>query len=1110
MGHRSWKTRAFLIFIVLLLLVPGITPKAALAASNPYSTKAVAGNGSIGGGGDGGPALEAQLSEPAGLWLDEASGAMYIADAYNHRIRKVDADGMISTVAGTGVAGFSGDGGSALSAQLSEPTDVLMDGGGNLYIADTMNNRIRKVDTSGNISTVAGTAGIGYNGDEKPATEAQLNMPTGLAMDAAGNLLIADSGNSRVRMVNTAGVISTIAGTDTPGYSGDGGLATNAKLNQPFHLAVDHDGLLYILDVGNQNARRIDSNGNISTLRGKNPNMPTMPAQLLDINVPQGIAVDRQGNVYVADSLNFNIRKLDSEGFVHTIKTESYAYGLKVGSDGAIYYADRAWHNQIFRTKLLSSDAGLTSVAGKTDAAPSGGAGSAPGDAVAWSVLVPNETSTIGLADIVPGDSASVKLYTDANFTAAVTGNGTIPLNEGAATGVYVKVTSEDGSAVKYYAVSVTRALAVSNDAGLTSVAGEVDGAPGGGNGASADEAITWAVNVSDSLSSVGLADIVPAAEASVKLYTGSDFTDKANGVVELTPGETTTLYIVVTAQDGMTNAFYAVAVYRPAPLSNDAGLVSVAGKTPASAPGGSGDAAGDPIIWSVNVPFSQASIGLADIAVASGASFKLYTDSMFSEEVTGAETIALTEAEATVAYVAVMAEDEATVKYYAVTVNRTAAPKDDNNDTPQTPAQPQSPASNAIEVYVNGKPERIGTATTTTVDDRKVSTVALDGKQLSDKLAAEGHGASVRMVSSTASDVVVARLTSNDLSKVREYDATLELKTGNASYTLPSQELDPSKLAASLGIDSDLTDMEIEIEIAESGVAKAKLAEDAAGKEGFSLVVPPIDFTVKIAAQGKTYEIKRFSAYVERTITLPEGINPSKITTGLVVEPNGTVRHVPTRVELIDGVYVAKINSLTNSTYALVWNPMTFPDVEGHWAKEAVNEMGSRMVVLGTDEKSFRPDADVTRAEFAAIVVRALGLKLGDGSNPFHDVDASDWYDSAVRTAFSYGLIAGFEDGTFRPNDNITREQAMTIIAKAIAVSGLKGKLKGQAADTTLARFADAASVAPWARNSVSETVAAGIVEGRNGATLDPAAKISRAEVAVIVWKLLVKSELI
>ena len=212
---------------------------AALAAAVAWSQSAetwtidtIAGTGTEGYSGDGGAATAAQLNNPRGVAVD-GSGNVYIADLSNNRIRKVDGSGNISTIAGTGTQGYSGDGGAATAARLNWPQQVAVDGTGNVYIADTGNQRIRKVDGAGNISTFAGTGTEGYSGDGGAATAARLNSPQEVALDNAGNVYIADTGNDRIRKVDGSGNISTFAGTGTEGYSGDGGRSDRGAAEQP-------------------------------------------------------------------------------------------------------------------------------------------------------------------------------------------------------------------------------------------------------------------------------------------------------------------------------------------------------------------------------------------------------------------------------------------------------------------------------------------------------------------------------------------------------------------------------------------------------------------------------------------------------------------------------------------------------------------------------------------------------------------------------------------------------------------------------------------------------------------------------------------------------------
>ena len=286
----------------------------------------VAGNGTAGFSGDGGLGSNAELSTSLGVAVDGA-GNLYIADSGNNRIRKVDvASGVISTVAGNGTAGFSGDGGLGSNAELSTSLGVAVDGAGNLYIADSGNNRIRKVDVaSGVISTVAGNGTAGFSGDGGLGSNAELSTSLGVAVDGAGNLYIADSGNNRIRKVDVAsGVISTVAGNGTAGFSGDGGLGSNAELSTSLGVAVDGAGNLYIADSGNNRIRKVDvASGVISTVAGNGTAGFSGDGGLgsnAELSTSLGVAVDGAGNLYIADSGNNRIRKVDvASGVISTV-----------------------------------------------------------------------------------------------------------------------------------------------------------------------------------------------------------------------------------------------------------------------------------------------------------------------------------------------------------------------------------------------------------------------------------------------------------------------------------------------------------------------------------------------------------------------------------------------------------------------------------------------------------------------------------------------------------------------------------------------------------------------------------------------------------------------
>ncbi|KAF0144564.1 MAG: YD repeat-containing protein [Nitrospirae bacterium] len=304
----------------------------------------VAGNGQSGFSGDGGPATNARLYSPHGVAVDSA-GNIYIADSYNGRIRKVDTNGIITTVAGGGSNWLNlGDGGPATQAMLNSPTGIAVDNAGNIYIADSYNGRIRKVDTNGIITTVAGGGSNWLNlGDGGPATQASLYSPQGVVVDSSGNIYIADTITSRIRKVNTNGIIITIAGAGQrccswqnwqTCFSGDGGLATNAMLNYPTGVVIDSSGNIYIADAWNHRIRKVDASGIITTVAGSDSGWwgggfsgDGGPATQAKFSDSRGVAVDSAGNIYIADMLNQRVRKISPpEIFIGHIVADDFVF----------------------------------------------------------------------------------------------------------------------------------------------------------------------------------------------------------------------------------------------------------------------------------------------------------------------------------------------------------------------------------------------------------------------------------------------------------------------------------------------------------------------------------------------------------------------------------------------------------------------------------------------------------------------------------------------------------------------------------------------------------------------------------------------------------------
>ena len=373
---------------------------AASALSQQYTINTIAGSaGNAGFAGDSGSAVGSQLNYPTGIAVDK-SGNLYIADGLNNRVRKISG-GVISTVAGNGTAGYTGDKGPATSAELNNPTGVALDSSGNLYIADSANNVVRMVTSSGTITTFAGNNTLGYSGDMALATGAQLSNPVGVIADSAGNVYIADAGNNVIRQVfmgnivtyaegftqpdavavdsagnifvadtqgrrivkySSSGVYTTIAGSGNGGFSGDNGPGPNATVYDPMGLAVDVSGNVYIADTFNSRIRKVTPSGIITTVAGNGTlyfSGDGGPATQAALHFPHGVAVDSSGNVYITDTVNSVVREL--QGTLPTVSTSgvvnaaSFAPRISPGALATVFGSNFALTNAGAQAPLPTS-----------------------------------------------------------------------------------------------------------------------------------------------------------------------------------------------------------------------------------------------------------------------------------------------------------------------------------------------------------------------------------------------------------------------------------------------------------------------------------------------------------------------------------------------------------------------------------------------------------------------------------------------------------------------------------------------------------------------------------------------------------------------------------
>ncbi|MEK4660623.1 S-layer homology domain-containing protein [Priestia sp. FSL H7-0729] len=584
------------------------------------------------------------------------------------------------------------------------------------------------------------------------------------------------------------------------------------------------------------------------------------------------------------------------------------------------------------------------------------------------------------------------------------------------------------------------------------------------------------------------------------------------------------TVQIIVTAEEGNINT-YNLIVKRTSLLSENADLgglkLSSGTLSPAFSP--------DVEQYTATVSSSTSSLLVSATPVQEGASVQINSTSG------NIANIALENGSNTVT-IEVTAPNGSAKKTYTLLITRSISSPDtpiDNNPgsgnsagtigtggasnggAGVTPPLTNNNSSSDVQVLVNGRAESAGSLTTTTVNGKQVVRISVNAETIAQKLNSEPAGSVITIPvtgsHSTNASVIIGELNGQTVKLMEDKQAVLVLQTDTASYTLPANQIQIKSVADQLKLNSNdsLESIKLQVEIAEVDPTTLEAAKSVAQQGGYTLVGTPVEFNVIASYDGNTTSVNEFSSYVERTIALPANSTPDQMTTGVVIDKDGSALHVPTKITTINGVYYAQISSLTNSAYGLVYYPQSFTDVANHWSNTAVNDMGSRMIVSGVSDSTFEPDRSVTRAEFAAIVVRALGLKPADGSNIFPDVNETDWYAGFVKTTTDYGLISGYKDGTFRPHEQITRQEAMTLIARAMKVTGLDSQVPANAVQQ-LSSFADSVQVAEWAKEAVAASIHTGILTGRDSNTIAPLQSITRAETATILRRLLQQSDII
>ncbi|GBG06492.1 hypothetical protein PAT3040_01019 [Paenibacillus agaridevorans] len=418
--------------------------------------------------------------------------------------------------------------------------------------------------------------------------------------------------------------------------------------------------------------------------------------------------------------------------------------------------------------------------------------------------------------------------------------------------------------------------------------------------------------------------------------------------------------------------------------------------------------------------------------------------------------------------------------------------------------------------ILINGNAVAEGTQEISERAGHKVAKITVSPVQEQALLQAAGQGAEIIITVTENADIVIGQLSGSMIAKLFRQQSAITVEAPVASFTLPAGSLDIAWLGQQLGA-ADLQEVTVSISVSRTTAEQSALVGQGASAGGFELVAPVVQFNVSASYDGREVSVELMPAYVQYKLDITDLKEGEAPITGVSIGAKGKARHIPTRVATTaNGGKQAILSSMSGGMVAVVRHPAVFTDVQGHWSEQEVNGLGSRLVINGNQDGRFMPDSAITRAEFTAIVIRALGLGEPDVVEAqFADVPQQAWYSGAIATAYHYGLINGFAGEGFRPEAEISREQAMTIIARAMAFPGLPVQFVQMAGesgdgDWNLARFADYREVSPWAANRISGLLQASIVEGNSLGNLSPKALLTRAETVAMIGRLLRQTGLI
>ncbi|MBH5318631.1 S-layer homology domain-containing protein [Paenibacillus sp. GSMTC-2017] len=412
----------------------------------------------------------------------------------------------------------------------------------------------------------------------------------------------------------------------------------------------------------------------------------------------------------------------------------------------------------------------------------------------------------------------------------------------------------------------------------------------------------------------------------------------------------------------------------------------------------------------------------------------------------------------------------------------------------------------NFLDIKINNdNHQQMAKLIVTTVDGKKITNVIIDNQKLISVLNMMPNQSLVSLSVMNGSDRVIAELNGKLLETLDNKKTKFHIQTNSALYDLSASHFNIETIANKFGSDVHADDIKISFEINNVQGSEFESIRNKIGKG--KIISPAVQFKLIAHYNGNSIEINNFLTFVERKVAIPDGIDHKEITTGVVVTDVGEIKPVYTRIVKENGQYYAVMYSMASGTYVLVNNEVSFLDVEKHWAKASINDMASKLIINGIDEHHFGPNRNVTRAEFVTILVRALGLQNFEKPTSYVDVKKTDWYYEALSIAESNGLLAGKTGHLIHPNEDLTRQEAVHLLSKAMKLVGMEISMTSKEVDELLSRFKDSGKLSAPSRDEMALNIKYGIIGGNNGQLL-PHKTLTRAEAAALIERFMQKAQ--